>query len=145
MQPMSWVDVLKIMVPVAVAVVVWLLNEYSKRQWERYKRKEDRYVTLVECLKGFYVNTEETDARERKEEFLNQLALSWLYCPDAAIHKAYSFLDHVHTGAQKSDEEKEQALGAFVLELRKDLLQERLWWWKKTKLSAQDFRTLSST
>ena len=66
---MSWVDVLKIMVPVAVAVVVWLLNEYSKRQWERYKRKEDRYVTLVECLKGFYVNTDQTDAKPESTEW----------------------------------------------------------------------------
>ncbi len=142
---MFWGDELKIVVPVVVAVVVWLLNEYSKRQWERYKRKEDRYVTLVECLKGFYENTEQTDAREKKEEFLNQLALCWLYCPDAVIHEAYNFLAHVHTGVNKSDKEKEQALGAFVLAVRKDLLQERLWWWKKTKLNAQDFRNLSST
>ena len=142
---MSWVDLLKIMVPVVIAVAVWLLNEYSKRQWERYKRKEDRYFTLVECLKGFYADTEQTEAREWKEEFLNQLALSWLYCPDATIRKAYNFLDHVHTGAKKSDEEKEQALGAFVLELRKDLLEAGLWGRKQTKLNAKDFRMLRST
>ena len=142
---MSWEDVLKIMVPVVVAVVGWLLNEYSKRQWERYKRKEDRYVALVECLRGFYENTEQSDADERKEEFLNQLALCWLYCPDAVIHKAYDFLDHVRVGVQRSDEEKEQALGAFVLEVRKDLLEERPWWRRKTKLNDQDFRILRST
>ena len=49
------------------------------------------------------------------------MALCWLYCPDAVIHKAYNFLDHVHTGVKKSDEEKEQALGTFVLAVRKDL------------------------
>ena len=139
---MSWADVLKIMIPIIVAIVVWLLNERSKRQWEEYKRKEDRYFNLVESLKGFYVNTEPTDAKERKEEFLNQLALCWLYCPDAVIHKAYNFLDHVHTGVQKSDEEKEQALGAFVLEVRKDLMGEIQSPWKKTKLTDRDFRVL---
>ena len=142
---MSWPDVLKIMVPVVVAVIVWLLNESSKRQWERYKRKEDRYVALVESLKGFYVNTDQTEAKEKKEEFLKQLALCWLYCPDAVIHRAYGFLDQVNTEIQKSDKEKEQALGAFVLEVRKDLVGGRSWWRKKTKLSAQDFRPLSST
>ena len=142
---MTWTDELKIVIPVAVAVVVWILNEYSKRRWEQYKRKEDRYVTLVESLKGFYANTEHNEAREKKQEFLNQLALCWLYCPDAVIQKAYNFLDNVHTGVQKPDKEKEQALGAFVLEVRKDLLEKRPWRWKTTKLNAQDFRILSST
>lgn len=141
---MSWADVLKIMVPVVVAVGVWLLNESSKRKWERYKRKEDRYVTLVECLKGFYVNTEQNDAEDMREEFLKQLGLCWLYCPDAVIQKGYNFLDHVLLGDSKPDEEKEQALAEFVLELRKDLLEERMWR-RKTKLNSEDFRTLSST
>ena len=88
---MSWSDLLKIMIPVVVAVIGWLLNEYSKRQWERYKKKEDRYVALVESLKGFYSNTGQTDVKGKKEEFLKQLDLCWLYCPDKVIQKAYNF------------------------------------------------------
>ena len=141
---MLWTDVLKIMIPVALAVIVWLLNEYSKRQWERYKRKEDRYVRLLESIKGFYVNAKETNAREEKEEFLTQLSLCWLYCPDAVIQKANNFLEHVSTGVKKSDFEKEQALRGFVLEVRKDLMKGWLWW-RKTKLTEEDFHILSST
>ena len=142
---MSWSDLLKIMIPIVVAVVGWLLNEYSKRQWERHKRKEERYVALVESLKGFYASTGQADAKGKKEEFLKQLNLCWLYCPDEVIQKAYNFLDHVYTGVQKSDEEKEHALGQFVLEVRKDLLEKKPWRWKATMLNAQDFRNLRST
>ena len=138
-------DVVVIAVPMVVAVLAWSLNEYSKRQWERHKRKEDRYVSLLVSLKGFYVSAEPADAKEKKEEFIRQVELCWLYCPDAIIRSAYNFLDHVSIGAQHSDEEKEQALGALVLELRRDLLNEIPWWWKTTKFSSQDFRSFSGT
>ena len=142
---MSWADLLRIGIPVLVAILVWLLNEHSKRQWEWYKRKEDRYVALVESLRGFYANADPTVAKENKDEFINQVSLCWLYCPDEVIRKAYNFLDHVRIGVQKSDKEKEQALGAFILEVREDLLKGRPWWWKRTKLKPEDFRNLSST
>ena len=125
---MAWSDGLALIIPVAAAGVAWLLNEHSKRRWEQYKRKEDRYVTLVQSLTGFYEGTEGTTAKQAKEEFLTQLNLCWLYCPDKVIHKAYHFLSHVETGARKSDEEKQNALGAFVLELRTDLLEGRPLW-----------------
>ena len=138
-------DVVVIAVPILVAVLAWSLNEYSKRQWERHKRKEDRYVSLLESLKGFYVSTEPVDAKEKKEEFIKQVELCWLYCPDAVIRSAYNFLDHVRVGAHQSDDKKEQALGALVLELRRDLLKEIPWRWKTTKFSSQDFRFFSGT
>ena len=107
---MSWSDVFKVTIPVVVVVLGWLLNEYSKRQWERYKRKEDRYVALVESLEGFYVSVEPTDAKEKKEEFLRQLRLCWLYCPDTVIHTSLRLSESCQHRGRESDIEKERAL-----------------------------------
>lgn len=79
-----------------------------------------------------------------KEEFLKQVNLCWLYCPDEIIHKSYGFLDSVRTGAQLSDEEREKALRQFVLGARTDMLARGWWWQNRTKLIAEDFRILSS-
>ncbi len=132
-------------VPVAIVVIGWMLNEHSKRQWQRYDRMEERYIALLQNLKGFYVGTDPTEATRMKEEFLKQLSLCWLYCPDVTISRGYFFLDQVHTGVQKSDEEKEEALRAFALQLRMDLFREKPWPWHRTKLKERDFRFLSST
>ena len=142
---LAWFDVLKISVPVLVAVIGWLLNEHSKRQWERYKRKEDRYVALLDNLKGFYVSANPATAKIDKNDFIHQLKVAWLYCPDAAIRKGYNFLECVRTEVQKSEEEKELAVGEFVACMRKDLLGKKFLFWKQTRLEASDYRHLSST
>ena len=146
---MSWEDVAKILVPtvvpVAIVVIGWFLNEHSKRRWQRYDRMEERYIALLKNLKGFYRGTNPDEARKMKEEFLTQLNLCWLYCPDITISRAYYFLDHIHTGVLKSDEEKEEALRGFAFQLRKDLFKEKPWPWQDTKLVSRDFRFLSST
>ena len=142
---LEWFDVMKVSVPVLVAVVVWLLNEHSKRQWERYKRKEDRYIALLDSLKGFYVSADPATERDKKNRFTQQLDLAWMYCPDSIIHAGYSFLDHVSVGVSKSDEAKELSAGEFVAQIRKDLLRRKFWFWKQTKFQASDYRHFTST
>ena len=136
---MEWLDALKISIPVLVAVLGWLLNERSKRQWEQYKRKEDRYVALVENLKGFYVdaNTDPKTAKESKDKFLSQLSVAWLYCPDAIIRTGYRFLGLVSVGVSTPDTEKELAAGDLVSQMRIDLR-------VPTELEASDYRHLKS-
>ena len=142
---MEWFDVLKVSVPVLVVVVGWLLNEHSKRQWERYKRKEDRYIALLESLKGFYVSADPATAKSNKNRFIHQLDLAWLYCPDSIIHAGYNFLEHVRVGIGKSDEEKELAVAEVIAQMRKDLFGRKFWFWGKTNLEASDYRHLTST
>lgn len=114
-----WSDTLKLSVPIIGAVVAWAVNEFSKRKWEEYIRKEANYRTLLLTLKGFYVDTAN---REQKDAFLDQLKLCWLYCPDEVIRKAYAFLATVHTDTSTTHVEKERALGELVVAVRKDLL-----------------------
>ena len=120
--------------------VIWYLNERSKRVYEEYKRKEVKYSELIRSLRGFYVDSSN---KELKTEFLNQLNLCWMYCPDEVIYKAYNFLFMVHTDQKHSDEEKEKAVGEFVLAIRKDLISRNPL--RKTDLKPEDFKHLRAT
>ncbi len=106
-----------------VTLGVWFFNEKNKRTYEEYKRKEEKYSKLIQSLRGFYIGTSDSAL---KQEFITQLNQSWMYCPDEAIKKAYKFLSTVH-GEEKtySQEEKENAMGDFILSIRVDLLSKK--------------------
>lgn len=128
----------KFALPLSGAVLAWFINEWRKRIWEQYQRKEASYKELLRCLKGFYVGA--PDAEALKSEFLNQLNQCWLYCPDEVIKKGYTFLDSVHTKEVQTDSVKEKAMGELVSSIRKDLLSRKLV--KNTTLTENDFRHL---
>jgi len=133
------VDFLKFAAPRFGAVVAWFVNEWRKRVWEQYQRKEESYRELLRCLKGFYIGA--SNANELKAEFLSQLNRCWLYCPDEVILKGYAFLNTVHTANISTDEVKEKAMGNFVASIRNDLLSRKLV--KSTKLTGKDFKHLN--
>ena len=124
-----------VVVPLAGGILAWWLNESSKLKWEKQKRKEDSYQGFLESISGFYVSPKDA---ERKERFIQELRLAWLYCPDDVIRAANAFLDTVATGAQSSHEEKERALAKFEIVLRQDLH-------GKTQLTVDDHRNWRST
>jgi len=132
------VDFWKFALPLIGAVIAWFLNEWRKRLWEQYQRKEANYKELVRCIRGFYVGSEDTE--KLKAEFLDQLNQCWLYCPDEVIEKGYACLGTVHTNGLNSASAKEKAMGDFIAAIRKDLLSRKLV--RKTKLTGTDFRHL---
>jgi hypothetical protein len=137
------IDFWKFSIPLVGAVVAWYLNERRKRAWEEYEKKEHNYQELIKSLKGFYVSHSDSERKALKNHFIDQLNLCWLYSPDEVIRAGYAFLDSVHTDRKRTDSEKEAALGAFILEIRKDLLKRRIT--KNTKLEDSDFRLLTSS
>ncbi|MCE3026606.1 hypothetical protein [Salinicola sp. DM10] len=137
-------DYLKILIPLIAAATAWFANEWRKRRWEEYHRKEDRYQELIKSLKGFYASSwSQEESKVLKNQFIDQLNLCWMYCPDEVIQKAYRFIESVHTGSDSSDEEKEVALGSLILAIRKDLISQKLL--SKTSLKPEDFKLLTST
>lgn len=126
-----------IIIPALIAVITFALTERNKLKWEQYKRKEQSYATLIKSIRGFYVNSQD---KELKSRFIEQLNLCWLYAPDEVIKKGYDFLSTIHTGQKSTDEVKESALGDFVATIRKDLLEQRIV--TKTKLTGKDYRHL---
>lgn len=135
------VEFWKFAAPLFGAIVAWFVNEWRKRIWEQYQRKEESYKELLRCLKGFYIGA--NNANELKAEFLTQLNRCWLYCPDDVILKGYAFLNTVHAKNVLSDEVKEKAMGDFVSSIRNDLLSRKLV--KETNLSGKDFKHLNTT
>jgi len=129
-----------VFVPACVAAIGILVNERSKLKWEQFQRKEERYQNLLRFLRGFYSSGA---SKEDKDRFLAELNQCWLYAPDHIIKLAYAFLESVHTGAQMSDEEKEQRSGNLVAAIREDLLSRSIV--SRTRLTAQDFKHLRAT
>jgi len=135
---MNSLEVWQITVPLLVAVLAWILNESSKRSWEQYKRNEERYKELLLSLRGYYVASEDL---AKRQEFLDQVNLCWLYSPDNVIRKAYAFLDTVKTGAEATESDREKAAAELFVAIRKDLLPRSLWrFWRKTQLDIADVR-----
>ncbi len=137
---LSSVDFLKFALPLLGAVVAWFVNEWRKQIADQYQRKEANYKELLRSLRGFYVSSNNPD--ELRREFLNQLNIAWLYCPDDVIKKGYAFLDTVNALNTSTDTDRELALGAFVAAIRRDILSRKLV--RKTKLSLTDFRHLAT-
>ena len=137
-------DYLKLLIPLVVALLAWLGNEWRKRQWEEYKRKEERYQELIKALKGFHLSSWSPDeSKTMKNHFIDQINLCWMYCPDEVILKAYAFINTVHTSRTCSNEEKELALGELILAIRKDLISKKVL--SSTQLKPGNFVVLTST
>ncbi len=134
------VDFWKFTIPLLGTIVAWFTNEWRKRIADQYLRKEVNYKELLKSLRGFYIGA--ANAQELKAEFLNQLNVAWLYCPDDVIQKGYAFLYTMHAQQIHTDEKKEAAMGAFVAAIRRDILSRKLV--KKTTLEAADFKHLSA-
>lgn len=132
-----------ITLPLIAASVAWIFNEWRKRVCENYQRKEQRYIRLFELIKAFYKNAPEVYGKEKtlemRQEFLTQINLCWLYCPDEIIIKANQLALAIQQGSNK----RELLAGELMLELRKDLL--RHFRFKPTKLSADDFRHFTAS
>jgi hypothetical protein len=133
---LSSADFWKFALPLLGAVIAWFTNEWRKRVADQYQRKEANYKELIRSLRGFYAGAAKAD--ELKLEFLNQLNISWLYCPDEVILRGYAFLETVHAKEKKSDAEKQLAFGALVVAIRSDLISRSLV--QRTELLAKDFK-----
>lgn len=108
------------LITVITGFITWGLNERSKRKHENYKRKEERYAELIKSIKGFYVNSSNTDL---KSNFLEQVNLCWMYCPDEVVIKLYEFLETVKANSS-ADNQKEIVLGEVMIAIRNDLLKD---------------------
>ncbi|MCY4415847.1 MAG: hypothetical protein OXE87_06010 [Chloroflexi bacterium] len=140
---MEWdgfLPVLSVIAAVLIAVVGWIVNDHANRKTQERIWKEERYNSLLSSTEGFYQGADAHQATALKNEFIRQLQLCWLYCPDKVINKGYAFLATVETGAQSTQEEKQRALGEFALEIRNDLLGNGFLVWKQTRLTWSDFQ-----
>lgn len=139
----STVTLIVAILTAGVSVVTWCLNERKKRIADEYKRRKNRYSRLIESAQGFYVASRNETDKTSVGAFLLQVNLCWMYCPDDVIRKAYEFLNTVSTEQKSSDDEKERALGEFILAIRRDLINRKPL--KATTLTPQEFKHLRPT
>jgi hypothetical protein len=120
------------------SIVIWTCDNRSARELELYKRKEEKYALLISSIKGFYASEA---SYEKKKEFIDQIDLCWMYCSDEVILACYAFIESVHKHNKNQQEANQvEKLGQLMLEIRKDLIRNRLI--ENTKLSEKNFKPL---
>ncbi|MGE0561458.1 MAG: hypothetical protein AB7O47_06545 [Flavobacteriales bacterium] len=117
----------------------WYLNNKETREFEIYKRKEERYLNLLKNLKGFY---EGNSNDELKTIFIDEYNSCWMYCSDSIIKKGNAFLNSIHTESNTNQKDKQIALAEFVLEMRFDL--QKYSSQSNSQLKVEDFKTFTS-
>ena len=134
------IPLVSVLVPLGGGILAWWLGQKSKLTWEQHIRKEERYKGILLSVTGFHATSQEEDQenKERKDKFIQELRIAWLYCPDDVIRAGNAFLATVATGVQASNEDRDRALAAFVIALRLDLHGE-------TTLTNEDYKNWSST
>lgn len=125
------------------SVLVWYLNEKSKRELNIQKQKEERYKKMVICIKAFTTGNPDVTLRQ---EFIDQLNLSWVYCPDEVVKKGTFVLETMipnDVGVSiYTNEEKIKAIGDFFVEIRKDILNKSSN--TKSNLKVEDYKSIGT-
>lgn len=114
---MNWTAVSAIFAA-TVSFALWIANAHHAKVIREREKKEERYVTLLRSIEAFYSSGANVDARK---EFIRELYLSWLYCPDEVILAGNEFIDSL-LAQQSPAGEREAALGKFVLAIRRDMV-----------------------
>lgn len=122
----------------AFLIIIFWLNIRHKRIDENTKNKRELYLKILKCQSCFYDSCE---SKEGKNEFITILRQCWLYSNDDVIKKGNDFFNTLLADAQKTSEEKQEALQNLVLSIRKDFIKNKT---VKTKLSPGDFKIVSS-
>ena len=137
-QILSDVGFWKIFIPAISGIIVWRLNEKSKRLHEEFIRKEERYKNLLQALDGF--SGKGKDNPELRNKFLKELELAWLYCPDEIIASVNHFLKELKRTESTQDDIR-LAIKKIIFSIRKDLLSRKVV--KKTTLKAEDYQLIA--
>lgn len=122
---------------VGAVVVGWLLNEWARRRSDGYRRRERRYRRLLLSLRGLY---EASRDLKKSERALEELTLTWLYCPPHVVRLENELMDKVRDlSVTSADRDKAEA--DLLVAIRCDL---KTWWprpWRHDhELTAADFR-----
>jgi hypothetical protein len=127
-------------VPVVVAIIAavsgYLVREFDKRkerEAEEYRRKEERYIDLLNSLSGMRA----TRSRAYLLKFVTDYYLAWLYCPDGVLKRINDFLSLGNPERPSDEENNKRVFGELILAIRKDLLSRKLV--KRTELTPSEF------
>ena len=139
----NWDPLIILFITAVVGILTWGLTEWARRSNAKYLRKEQRYLKLIEGLKGY----DKPEDKELKKQFIHEINLCWLYCPNNVIRKANDLLRTLND--DNLTEERVNAMSEFMLTIRKDALKRMMPWdflrdWMRppTELSHDDYKDL---
>jgi hypothetical protein len=116
----------------SASIIIWYLNERKRRSIQEYKQKEKRYIELIELIEK--LKPDEKPSDHLRDEFLHQINLCWLYCPDNVVRKIAELISKLNND-NISQEAKDSSMNELMITLRKDIR-------KKTKLNQDDYKKI---
>ena len=129
-------EILSIVLPVVLGIgsicLTYYFSEQTKKKERAHKFKEDRYIKLIEQLRGLVGFSPPKNKGEIMKAFLLEQTTVGLYASDDVIRSTNNFVKLLD-GQQPSQDDVQKAIGNIILSMRKDLL-------GKTKLNQSDFR-----
>ena len=125
-----------------ISIIIWYLNERSKRSILEYKIKEERYVELIDLIEELKDGKKPGDD-ELRPKFIHQINLCWLYCSDDVVRKIIDLVSKFNRDEIPECARKD-ATGKLMVVLRKDLrnedsLKRRIPFVKPKKLNHDDY------
>ena len=106
------------------AVILWFLNERSKRRNAIYLEKLKLYEGLMKSVHSFYDrdgDKEKDTVKEIRQTFNNNICVAWIYASKEVIEKADAFLETTRTGNSFSSDDRSDALDLLVKAIRNDM------------------------
>lgn len=138
---MNWIPTLLLAIPIIIGLYQWHTEQANKRRFELYIKKEKLYLEMQQNLWGFYGNSSD---RNKRQKFIENVQVAWLYCPDSFITICNEFIDngHVQQNQIGNDEVRLKIVNRLLAEMRKDLLSNK--YVANTVLTSDDIRNVNT-
>jgi hypothetical protein len=138
---MNWIPTFLLAIPIIIGLYQWHTEQANKRRFELYIKKEKLYLEMQQNLWGFYGNSSD---RNKRQKFIENVQVAWLYCPDSFITICNEFIDngHVQQNQIGNDEVRLKIVNRLLAEMRKDLLSNK--YVANTVLTSDDIRNVNT-
>jgi hypothetical protein len=116
------------------------LGEWAKRSYDKYLKKVDRYIELINLIENLKENQKPGDP-ELQSKFIHQINLCWVVCSDDEMNKIIDLVSKFNDDRNK--ECRGKILSDFMITLRRNTLKIMPWDIRKTKLKPEDYEKIA--
>ena len=102
-------------VPLISGIVLWLLNERSKRTVSIREKKQECYKAILGSLPGLLEGSRD---HNKISDFVDNWNRLWIYAPDKVVRSAKKYIELMISNSE--EEERSNALKELIIVIRKD-------------------------
>lgn len=130
---MTGTTILAVSFPVAVGLIVWLVQQLVQRSWNHYEQKRMAYIEVISLLDVLF----EGGDTQKRPDYLKSVRCLWLIGSDEVVRSVNSL--HNNIKADKCQAERQTLYSQVVLAIRRDMHRRVFLPPGRTSLSTEDF------